>query len=164
MSEDYRKLTQAEKRLAQSVFDRFLPYDDISIGNHTGIGGAPWTKYSVIYDYTIHFGPSGYADATSTAVMRGFGVIRNIFIHELTHVWQGYHSHFSGSYMIQSGFAQLASIVRTGDRDGAYNYTPGQDWDSYNVEQQANIVEDWFKNGASTSHSLFPYIRDNIRR
>ncbi len=39
-----------------------------------------------------------------------------------------------------------------------------QDWGSYNVEQQASIVEDWFKNGSREDDPRFRYIRDNIRK
>ena len=36
-------------------------------------------------------------------------------------------------------------------------------WDSFGVEEQAQIVEDWFKNGLKSSDPRFHYIRDNIR-
>jgi hypothetical protein len=98
------------------------------------------------------------------ATLPGFGRIREIFIHELTHVWQGAHRWLHGSYQVSSLLSQAWSLIRTGDRGNAYDYAAGQDWSSYNVEQQANIVEDWFTSGASSSHPLFRYIRDNIRR
>ena len=167
--EDVRSLNQGEIDLAKTVYRGFLPYDEIVVGNKTGIGGAPWTSHSYNPDwdehtFTLHMGPNGYADCTSTGKMTGFGVINQIFIHELGHVWQGHHSIIQGGYMAKSLWAQLKSIVRTGDRNNAYTYTPGDPWDSYNVEQQANIIEDWFAGGASESGALFPYIRDNVRR
>jgi hypothetical protein len=44
-----------------------------------------------------------------------------------------------------------------------YRYIPGQSWSSYNVEQQAHIVEDWFKGGEREEDPLYRYIRDDIR-
>jgi hypothetical protein len=163
-----RPLTAAEKALAQTVFLGFLPYDDIYVGDHTGLGGAPWTQYSwvdeVVGDrYTLHLGPVGYGGANSAVTMPGFGVVREIFIHELTHVWQGSHSHVHGWYQAQSALSQAWAILRTGNRNNAYGYSAGQDWSKYNVEQQANIVEDWFRNGSNPSDPLYRYIA-NVRR
>ena len=45
-------------------------------------------------------------------------------------------------------------------------YTPGDSWDSYNVEQQAHIVEDWhhYKDSAPTlAEERYPYVRLVVR-
>jgi hypothetical protein len=167
--EDLRSLTQDEKDLAKKVYETFLPYGEIFIGNKTGFGGAPFTEHCYNSDedahtYILHMGPIGFTSCSSLAEMGGFGMVKVVFIHELCHVWQGHHSQIKGGFMAKSIYAQLKSIVRTGDRNNAYTYTAGQAWDSYNVEQQANIVEDWFKNGQSKTDDLFRYIRDNIRK
>ena len=44
----------------------------------------------------------------------------------------------------------------------AYAYSLGMDWGDYNVEQQASIVEDWYKRGRSSKDKAFPYIRDYV--
>jgi hypothetical protein len=75
----------AEDVLAKSVFLTFLPYGRILIGNQTGVGGAPWTQHFG-GTFTLHVGPVAYADCTSSRSTSGVGVIRNTFIHELTHV------------------------------------------------------------------------------
>ena len=161
--ETTRKLSTAEQTLAKSVFKAFLPYTKILIGDHTGIGGAPWTE-QYAGTFTLHMGEVAYADCTSSRWTTGVGTIRNTFIHELTHVWQGHHSWAKGMYQLQSLGSQAKAILGTGDRNNAYTYTAGAAWDSYNVEQQAEIVEDWFKGGMSATSPLFPYIRDHIRK
>lgn len=161
--ETTRNLSTAEDVLAKSVFLTFLPYGRILIGNQTGVGGAPWTQHFG-GTFTLHVGPVAYADCTSSRSTSGAGVIRNTFIHELTHVWQGHHSRASGMYQLQSLGAQASALIRTGDRNNAYTYTAGAPWDSYNVEQQAEIVEDWSRSGMSSASPLYPYIRDHIRK
>lgn len=81
--------------------------------------------------------------------------IRETFIHELTHVWQGFN--FGPWYMLNSLFCQAFML------GFAYDYQPGRDWDDYNAEQQACIVEDWFQNGMSVADPRFPYVQNKIR-
>jgi hypothetical protein len=83
---------------------------------------------------------------------------QRLLVHETMHVWQGNNSFFAQSYVYNSALNQCLS------GGGAYNFTPGQNWHSYNVEQQASIVEHWFVNGESTSDVLFPYVRDFVRK
>src|SRR5215470_17914601 len=156
---DVRPLTEPETALARSVFLDTLPYRIVFIANDLGIGGRPWTE-STLGGYQIHFGNLGYRDATASIVWPGFGPINAVFIHELTHVWQGSHSSFHEGYMIRSGLSQAWAWLTNSD---AYNYTAGSNWSDYNVEQQAHIVEDWFKNGKKETDPLFRYIRDPIR-
>jgi hypothetical protein len=107
--------------------------------------------------YTIYFGPTVFRDGAQNSGTR------NTFIHELTHVWQGHHSTFSWEYMADSLLAQGRALIVHGDRNKAYDFVAGEMWDSYNVEQQANIVESWFANGMSMSDPLYVYITGNIR-
>lgn len=46
----------------------------------------------------------------------------------------------------------------------AYNFTAGKPWKSYNPEQQAMIVEQWFAMGQSQNDPLFPYIDQHVRK
>lgn len=162
-----RLLNQPERDLARQVFLDQLPYDKIHLASYylPNNDGVPVTLASVsslvpvrsLRSYTIYFGPTVFregADAPGT---------RNTFIHELTHVWQGHHSLFAWEYMVDSLLAQGHAILTEGDRNRAYDYKPGKRWDDYNVEQQANIVEDWFRNGMREEDDLFVYIRDNVR-
>jgi hypothetical protein len=82
---------------------------------------------------------------------------RDTLVHETTHVWQGKNSTFALSYVFNSIYNQCVLA-------NAYAYTAGQAWSSYNVEQQASIVEDWYMGGESTSSGLYHYITDNVRK
>jgi hypothetical protein len=79
---------------------------------------------------------------------------RNIFIHEMTHVWQYYHGYW---VVLRSLWANTLGA--------GYNYTIGalDAWDDYNVEQQAQLVEDWFSGGMSTTDDRFVFIEKIIR-
>jgi hypothetical protein len=100
-------------------------------------------------------GPSVYPDATLTTTFGGFGSYRDIFIHEMTHVWQYYHGYW---VVLRSAWAN--------SRFGAgYSYTvqASDAWDDFNVEQQASLVEHWFSGGMSTTDDRFVFIEKIIR-
>ena len=99
--------------------------------------------------YLMNVG-SAYADMSSSNT--------DLLVHETSHVWQGKNSLFALSYVFNSALHQC---IRG---NAAYNYTTGQAWSSYNAEQQASIIEDWYKHGKSESDSRWPYIRDHVRR
>jgi hypothetical protein len=63
----------------------------------------------------------------------GFGTCLNVLIHELTHVWQYYH-----------GYAVIRGSVWANTLGKGYDYTVENSdaWDDFNVEQQAQMVED----------------------
>ncbi|MGI8786958.1 MAG: hypothetical protein ACR2HG_04255 [Pyrinomonadaceae bacterium] len=172
-----RLLTRGEISWARMVFQSTLPYDQIYISDAIGAmnraftipapsaGQAaastiattlfgplatPFITTARAAFYIINFGSSGYANA---------GSLSNLptFIHELTHVWQSYHQTFPNGYIFNSLWHQAVS------GGGAYSYNLGQSWNSYNVEQQASIVEHWFSSGMSSSNPRFTYIQNNIR-
>lgn len=164
-----RLLNQTEIDFARQVFLDQLPYDKIHLASYylPNNDGVPVTLASVsslipirsLRHYTIYFGPTVFRDGATTPETR------NTLIHELTHVWQGHHSLFAWEYMVASMLAQGHAILTEGDRNRAYDFEPGKEWSSYNVEQQANIVENWFRDGMSTSadDKLYPYIVKHIR-
>lgn len=163
-----RPINKEEEELARKVFQDELPYGRISIANFylPGNEGTPVTVASgtavipikSLTDYTIYFGPEVFKEGAHRHRT-------HTFIHELTHVWQGHHSRFGWQYMVGSMFHQGLAIIRHGDRNMAYKYDPEnlRPWQSYNVEQQANIVEDWFAGGMQESDPRYVYIASNIR-
>ena len=162
-----RRINKEEEALARQVFHDQLPYSNIHIANFylpgnegvavTVASGTELIPIKALTDYTIYFGPLVFRDGVQTPETR------NTFIHELTHVWQGHHSTFSWHYMVNSMLSQGRAIVVHGDRNKAYDFTAGQAWEDYNVEQQANIVESWFAGGMQTDSDLYVYITENIR-
>lgn len=151
-----RPLTAAEISLARTVFRDTINYGLVRITDALGLNNAPWTSNTPPI-YMMNVG-SNYSSLTSTNARR------NLFIHELTHVWQGQHL---VPFMLNSAAHQSLSVINNGGnvaaRGDAYSYTLGRPWGQYNVEQQASIVADWFVRGRQTSDSRYRYIRDNIR-
>jgi hypothetical protein len=154
-----RKLNEWEVMETTKVFPLgSLPYERIYISDGLGCRQAPWTSRHAL-NYVIHLGPNGYQDALGTPCLK------RTFIHELVHIWQGQNSFVPWGFMINSAYHQLKSILLTGSRNGAYEYTLGETWSDFNVEQQANIIENWYASGMKeTDDDAFVYIRDNIRK
>ena len=150
-----RALTRFEKQIALDVFHESLPdFSRIRISDGIGLGNRPWTRASEWLPFAdtvwvLNLGARGFSD-TST--------MKDTLVHELVHVWQGYHSIFESSFMLKS-FLSQAKVWTS-----AYKYTPGKKWSDYNVEQKAEIVEDWYENGMRKTEAdpLFPYIKNHI--
>lgn len=209
-AENYRKdkwfgrLYPEEIELAKEVFEDTLPYDRIFISNSKnqtqGItvstrANRKKAKYLLLW-----------SDAYETNIANASDDIKQTFIHELVHVWQGqYSGRNSVSYMTQSTWHQISKGVKDIFKDGfgsgskrvgeifrngivrewgvhrnkAYSFDLediGKNFDYFNVEQQAVIVESWYAksplllNGIeyqpgmqSEDDSRFPYVRDCIR-
>ncbi|MBV8858694.1 MAG: hypothetical protein JOZ02_17305 [Acidobacteria bacterium] len=163
-----RPLKDSEIEFARQVFEDQLPYGKVHLASYylPGNDGVAVTLASVssiipvtsLRHYTIYFGPEVFKDGADHAG------IRDTFIHELTHVWQGFHSSLGWEYMVNSMIAQGHAVLTQGDRNKAYDYKPGQPWKEYNVEQQALIVQDWFRNGMREDDERFTYVANNIRK
>jgi hypothetical protein len=160
-----RQLSRGERAVAASIFQKTLPYNRIFISSTLGLGNRPFT--TTVPPLSIR--ASGYL--LNVGRWEGVGMDtqrhgRALLAHELTHVWQGHHSWNNSWFMISSALHQGAcGIASLGSRIqfSAYSYTPGGRWDSYNVEQQAEIVEHWYSGGMRTDSALYSYIRDHIR-
>jgi hypothetical protein len=122
---------------------------------------------------------------------------RSTLIHENCHVWQGQHGTHPTFYMAQSVFSQLyegiRDIVNVGEwrgwgthRSTAYSFARsdiGKNWSEFNVEQQCNIIESWYRDennrqfylnydgdygsgvyggGSSPYDPRYPYVQDVI--
>ena len=130
------------------------------VANYVGITGAASTisqwAGTVNLGYLVSVGPTHYPNMASSAP--------NLLVHELAHVWQGSNSYSSMSYVNNSIMEQCRAIGTSSSHGGAYAYTPGQNWHTYNAEEQASIIEDWYASGMPQSGDLWPYIRDYVRR
>ena len=159
-----RIISHAEINLAWSVFQGRLPYHLIKIKDDLGLEGRAWTEPGILGNFIVHMGPIAYDNcASSGSWIPGTNLkrIRVVFIHELTHVWQGFHGL---NYVVSSLVNQCCAAFTGGS---AYKYTVGSAWSQYNAEQQAQIVDDWFNpsiGNMSVGNSRFRYIRDNIRK
>jgi len=167
--ERLRALRPPERHEAWRVFGDSLPYHRIFICDQFGAQERACMIARSGYDngdyYVLKLGPTGYENAISDDSIYGEGydrMVRTVFIHELTHVWQSFRG---TSVMASSVASQAYSWLKTASFAGAYVYVAGRKWEDYNVEQQAKIVEDWYMQGMPGGMNLlFGYIRDNIRK
>jgi Putative peptidoglycan binding domain len=179
---EYRYLKQGEKVIGESVFKTSVAYDSVFIADYFLPGNVvpvtvqhpittrmPITGIPIVtgFYFVIYWGVDVYR---RTAIK---GEDANTLVHELVHVWQGQHG-FPFAYMVKSMLAQGKAIAQHWDRSKAYDYdkTGYKNWRDYNVEQQGNIVEDWYNpdtrivtggGNQSTSDLRYPYIEKVIR-
>lgn len=155
-----RSLSDGELIMCQRVFAGTLPdsflKSKVMVANGLGIGSRPYTSIEAgISTYKVYLGPGAFdSDTVITIDYKGS------FIHEMTHVWQMHLQSWVGGVWFNSFMAQACH------QKMAYWYGEGnlnKPWDYFNVEAQAQIVEDWFKNGMNSTDPRFHYIRDNIR-
>jgi hypothetical protein len=163
-----RLLKESEVEFARQVFEDKLPYGKVYLSSRyfpfnegTAVTVASISSFvfvRTLRSYTIFVGPDVFGEGADGPRFR------DTFIHELTHVWQGYHGLLGWAYMAQSMLSQGYAILTQHDRNKAYTYTPGESWESYNVEQQARLVQDWFLDGMKTDNDVrYPYIANHIR-
>lgn len=194
-----RPLDPGERALAHSVFRDSLPYDRIFLTDWSRMGDAVTlssSRQGQPTAYIINW-PAGYLTT------RAPGDQPATLIHELVHAWQGENGVAPNAFVFQSAMAQLISGVvdfATSDnwkgwnvhRGATYRFSiedVGRPWRSFNVEQQAAIVQSWFMDesdrfvrigagrtrttnygpgvyggGRSEHDPRFPYVRDVIRR
>lgn len=168
-------MSQPEYAIVTRVLGNTLPRRfRIIITNGAGLSNRPFTIPTSLLSAlgaTVAAGFAGAAAGYLTSFINA-GYLMNVgsaypdmstsntalLIHETTHVWQGKNSTLSLNYVFNSCINQC---LRGG---AAYNYTAGSAWGSYNVEQQASIVEDWFIAGEHESGDLWSYIRDYVRQ
>ncbi|NBF06983.1 DUF2345 domain-containing protein [Pseudomonas sp. Fl5BN2] len=135
-NEKGRALTEGEIVLAQSVFADSIDYDKVRLRDENYV---PWqgATYAMSPNGHIYFGESwrGISDWSLEEPER-----RGFFIHEMTHVWQ--HQH--GVNVLLVGAYQQAKQFLVGDQY-LYQLEPGKTLKDYNIEQQGDIVRDYYR-------------------
>lgn len=166
-----RELTQEEYDWANNlVFSGTLPpRDRIVLTDTIGGGNRAFTFPRFDDKITLNMGPDAFSDPRNYPNYP-FG---NIFIHELVHACQIQHANMDIAL-----FADVFSS-KVCEATGGNPYTYGTaepDYSSFNLEQQAQIVSDWFSGivpkGNQTNQTGIPqdinspyfrYISDNVR-
>jgi hypothetical protein len=163
-TQNARVLAQREIKIAKSVFKKTIDYSRVYVSDGLGLQGRPYTIPVPMTNprkYMIYVGEQGY---TGMSFLQSD---KNLLIHELTHVWQGMQSTWAWTVQGSSLYHQA--------RGNAYDYDKANyiDWDDYNPEQQAEIVEDWFERVSpgtnkddldeSIDDPRYRYIVENIR-
>lgn len=161
-----RKLTPQELKIGMQVFKNTIKWRQVRITNGHGQGNSVFTNAGIGQD-TMHMTKTHYINPPNL-----------LLVHELTHIWQATNHGITGwGYKLNSiahqGYHRannwkrsLQGKAKTGRT--AYTYDPkklGKDaWDDFGIEEQAEIVEDWFKNGQLRTDPAFRYIHWCIRK
>ena len=131
-----RSLTAGEIGIAQGLFKNAIDYQRVKVHNGKYIffqyDNSAMAPNGEIYAHGIY--SEDYAN--ENGAMRGF------FIHEMTHVWQ-YQNKICNLI-----FNAILDCVRSGfNYEKTYCYTLAEDKDlvSYGMEQQAAIIEDYYR-------------------
>lgn len=118
-----RPLTEGEKILINGIFADSIQLDQVQIIAHKAV----LKHYAISPNGHIYFNAQNYCQDFSKCSLR----LQSWFIHEMTHVWQ-----------FQHGIA----VVRKALLDRRYRYVleHGKQFLHYGVEQQAQMVQDYF--------------------
>lgn len=133
-----RTLTQGEMSLVKSVFGNSLDLARVRVHDEKYIFFQPdnsgMTPNGELYVHGVYS-----ADYSSDRPNR-----QAFFIHEMVHVWQHQTGVLAGGVI---GSAIVEMIGRLGDYGSAYPYVldGAKDLTDYGLEQQASIVEDYFR-------------------
>jgi type VI secretion system secreted protein VgrG len=133
-----RPLTQGEISITRDIFKDSLDLSRVRIHARKFIFFQPddsgMTPNGQIYVHGTYSGDYANEDALRKA----------FFIHEMVHVWQ----HQTGVLALGViGSAIVEMIRRAGNYDAAYPYAldPAKDLKHYGLEQQASLIEDYFR-------------------
>lgn len=123
MVTSHRELTLGERILAQSIFGVALDLAPIRLCSSRFI----LKNYALSPNGSVYFNPINWSEDFSQCALE----VQSWLIHELVHVWQ-----------IQQG----VKIIRRTMLDRRYQYVlkAGKSFFQYGIEQQAQVVQDYF--------------------
>ena len=181
---EHRPMLPKEIQFARRVFGNHIDYDRVRLTDLSQPDDRKFVMPSVDGSILINLGSAFSSPLTYRDKEHGYGQPGSLFVHELTHAWQ----------ITQRTLLSVAS-----DMSKNYDYHLGEAakerrkdlgwttraWDSFNIEQQAHIVNDWYgayvqKTGgtwdfvdgvpvtnldsqAALTDPAYPFIRDHIR-
>ena len=159
-----RSMTFDEYKWASAVFGATLPhFENIKITNLVNPKNDPFTSKSGD-TYYVHMGDKAF-DSPQTDVDTGPDGTPTepgqVFIHELTHVWDAAHS--GPAWELEALGAQL------NPPDGLPDGTPT--WSKLGIEHKAMVIAEWYRlhhanleSQPAQTHPYFPYVRDHLRK
>jgi len=161
----YRQITDTEYNYAnEKIFNGNLPAKDkILISNLLGFGKRQFTWPLACSGYILmNLGKVGYENALSAIPVQGQPTKPGeVFIHELTHVWQ-IHTSADIKFTLKSMKDQFKDLIG----NSVYSYSCGSSWAGYNYEQQAAITQTCFntRERGTANSCEEKYVVDNIRK
>ncbi|RCU48759.1 hypothetical protein DU002_13270 [Corallincola holothuriorum] len=134
-----RKLTQGEIALAKKIFRNSIDYNKVTIHRD---------KHNALQDETAAVTPNGeiyiphpnhYQNDFSQTTIPDYN---SLFIHEMVHVWQ-----YQNNVLNPIIAAAIEMLRHMFQYHKAYQYTleEGKDLLDYRIEQQAAIIEDYYR-------------------
>jgi hypothetical protein len=133
-----RPLTWAERECAVEIFGASIDYDAVTITR-----GSPRSLFTATaIGNAVNLKPEHFAPGSMDLNRTG----QTVLIHELGHVWQFQNGGLG--YIWSSVLAQIAALVTAGSRRAAYDWRRAHNrsrpWHSWNAEQQAECISDYF--------------------
>lgn len=133
----HRGLTAGEKAMLFPIFRDGIDYDAIQIIH----AAHPFQPSDAYMAPRGHIYAPGHLFRDDWAAPEVSAVSRAELVHEMTHVWQ-----FANGYdILVEGVEQLLATRGSYDRAYRYNLEWGRDLTDYNIEQQAAILEDYYR-------------------
>jgi len=136
----HRPIHADERAFADRVFMGKIAYDRVILTNMTHDGGRKFTIPSIDDSILVNLGdaldsPMNYAEDPGS----DYPEPGSVFIHELTHAWQITNKSLLGVLCGMSSNYDYFTGSRTSDKSWS-----GRAWRTFNNEQQAHIVDDWY--------------------
>ena len=129
----HRQLTDEEYAFATLVFgDTLPPRDRIYVTNLSHGGGRKYTWPNVDHSVLLNLGDA-FADPVHHSD-DAYPTRGQVFIHEMTHAWQIRAKSFIPGLVCDR-------LTKT----SAYSLALGEDWANMGMEQQAYLVDNWFR-------------------
>jgi hypothetical protein len=161
----HRKMTSAERTFADKVFQGSVDYQRVVLTNMSKSGGQKFAIPSVGKTILVNLGDEAL-DNPTTYTNENYPVPGEVFIHELVHAWQISHNSIVDLICgLSENYRYYTGTSRTADTSW-----PGRSWSGFNNEQQASIVNEWYRAHSTNLESpealrdpAYRFIRDNIR-
>lgn len=167
-----RELTQEEYDWANDeVYERSLPpRDRLILTDAIGPNNRAFTFPRFDNKITLNMGREGFIDPRNFDVAERRNQRGEVFIHELCHSWQIHHAAIDLAMLADALASRACEVAGT----NPYVYgDAGPPYGTFNLEQQAQIVSDWFcgkRTGTlwtgtpkDPNSPYFGYIVQNIR-
>ncbi|HEV2088331.1 MAG TPA: hypothetical protein VGR21_08475 [Cryptosporangiaceae bacterium] len=160
---EIRELLSHEKGFARDVFKDSIDFDKVRVTNMLGLGGRPFVAPTLDGHQLLNIGRAALNPIVDPNPPN-YPARGQLFIHELTHVWQLQHP------TLEDGF--VPGWICNGAVKSSYTPgPPGPPWSSFNIEAQASIVDRWFEGrrfiGSAEpmdlNDSYFGYIVGNVQ-
>lgn len=140
---EHRAMSGTEIDFAKRVFGDHIDYDRVRLTDLSQNNDRKFVMPSVDGSILVNLGSAFANPLTYTSTTGEYLQPGSLFIHELVHAWQitqrslpSVISDMSSNYDYHSGSTAAGRLL---DRSWTTRA-----WDSFNIEQQAHIVNDWY--------------------